>query len=113
MIQEIAIQKAITLLNAAKAKYCIQFNGLTYGELQVKEDKKTRTKKYSFVDEYKPVLLSMEIGDSYMWKYPKEQAESFRSSITSCAPTLWGKDSYISTVRINEEGAFIELLRTT
>ena len=110
MIQEAAIQKAILLLNAVKAEYCIRFNGATYGTLEVQEPKKV-TRRGMFKEAYKQIIEEMQVGGTHAWTYPEDIAESFRSSVTSCATHLWGKESYMSSVKTEDGEATIEILR--
>ena len=110
MIQEAAVQKAILLLSAVKADYCIRFNGHTYGTLEVQEPKKA-IRRGIFKDAYKQVLIDMPVGGAHAWIYPEDLAESFRSSVTSCATSLWGKESYMSSVKTEDGVSTIEILR--
>lgn len=113
-IQTKAIERAVELLLAAKADFCVQHDGQTFGNLkpQQEEIKRKRPNKYSHVDLYRDALKTMQPGDVQLWSFDRDRAESFRSSITSAASQAWGKDSYMTSVNKTSVGmASVEIMR--
>ena len=106
-VKEIAIQRALTLLNSAGAKYKVIFEGAEYGELiaVTKPDKKPRVKQNDFASLYIDKLKAMQVGDVNVWEH--DNPEGLRSAITATSSRLWGNGSAISRVF----GKTVELLR--
>lgn len=113
-IQSKAIEKAIDFLTAAKADFCVKYEGVIYGNLKPQSEviKKRRPNKYSHHELYRDAINTMQIGDVKAWTFDRDRAESFRSSLTSAASQAWGNDSYMTTVQKTTVGmCVVEIMR--
>lgn len=106
--KDIAVQRAISLLNAAGAKYKILFEDQEYGELlavELNKNKQVRTNKFAHL--YKDRMADMHPGDVVTFEH--ESPEAMRSAISARAAQLWGPGAHISTCKDGK----IELLRVS
>jgi hypothetical protein len=101
-IQQIAIEKAIKFLTAAKAAFAVQMpDGSFVGDLIVMT-KPTRRKVNNwriqmpgFINQIK----AMQIGDVLTWTVEsREVVESFRSTVSSQGCQLYGKGAFMTAV---------------
>lgn len=109
-VQQVAIQRAITLLRAAKAEFAIRApDGEVFGELPIAVvPKKIKVNDFvkmfpGYIDQIK----GMQAGDILVWEVPHDKADAFRSCVSASAAQHVGKGQCISTV--TDKG--VELLR--
>ncbi|MFZ6731955.1 hypothetical protein ACO0LG_08560 [Undibacterium sp. Ji42W] len=106
--KDIAVQRAVSLLNASGAKYKIIFEGQEYGELvavELNKHKQVRTNKFAYL--YKERMAEMQPGDVVQFEHDKPEA--LRSTISARAAQLWGPGAHISTCKDGK----VELLRVS
>lgn len=114
--QQLAVDRALTLLRAASAKYKIILpDGTEYGTLEVKPKKperKRRATKHPFGEQraylakYLPGLLA---GESVKVPVDKYDIEALQSGISAYGVKTWGNGNAI-TAR-DKDGQYVEVLR--
>lgn len=114
--QQIAVDRALTLLRAASAKYKIVLpDGTEYGTLEVaapKPARKKRPTKFPFGEQraylarFLPGLMP---GESVKVPVDKYDIESLQSGISAYGVKMWGNGNAI-TAR-DKEGQYVEVLR--
>jgi hypothetical protein len=110
-IQQVAIEKAIKFLTAAKAAFAVQMpDGSFVGDLVVLT--KTRRRKVNNwcleMPGYIQKIQAMQIGDVLSWEVEsRERGEAFRSAASSQGSQLYGKGAFMTTVSENS----VEALR--
>jgi hypothetical protein len=116
-VQKVAIEKAISFLEAAGAEYrIVSPDGKSYGTLKLsrKKSKVFVNKRGTFSAIYKDVIDNAKVGDVVQVPYAKLGSDDkrlksgLRSSASAYASTKWGKGTYTSTVA----NGVIEFLRT-
>lgn len=117
-VQKVAIEKAISLLNAAGAEFRIVApDGKSYGALKIskKKSKVFINKRGTFSAIYKDAMDKAQIGDVVKLAYAdlgsddKRMKAGLRSSASAYASTKWGAGTYTSTV----QDGVIEFLRVS
>jgi hypothetical protein len=111
-IQHVAIERAIKLLNAAKAPFAIQMpDGVMVGELTV-TPKVTKRKINDWVATfpgYTDAIEKMDIGDVLSWDLEtEERAKAFRSSASAKGIHAFGNESCITAIK---DGRHVEIMR--
>lgn len=116
-VTQVALTRALVLLNAAGVEYAIRTqSGEVLGSLEIVNRKPKKEPKYRQVNnftamfpDYPAKIRAMKTGDVLRWKAPtKDLAEGFRSSVASIARIAFGKGNCISTILTDHT---IELLR--
>jgi len=113
-IQEVALKRAIALLEGMKCSYAIiDPIGIKHGLLAVKEPvvrsgvrKHPHGERSTYVRTH---LNPMMVGDVVNIPFGKYDALDVQSSSTSAAHKLWGKGSVTTT--INRTNQVVELMR--
>jgi len=104
-IQQVAIEKAIKFLTAAKAAFAVQMpDGSFVGDLVVLT-KSPRRKLNNWRIEmpgYIQKIQAMQVGDVLTWEVEsRERGEAFRSAASSQGSTLYGRGAFMTTVTEN------------
>jgi hypothetical protein len=114
-IHHVAIERAIKLLNAAKAPFAIQMpDGAFIGELPVviEKPKKPKKKINDWMAEfpgYSQIIEALEVGDSYSWDAGDlDKAKAFRSTVSSKGIHAHGNESCMTALR---DGRHVDILR--
>lgn len=107
--QNIAIERAIQLLNAAGAQFkIIAKDGAEYGALQTKEVPKRMRSGFDFKAIYQPEMRHMKPSDVVTISAPSGMpVELLRGAAAAFASTQWGNGAHISSVK----GSDVEILR--
>lgn len=124
-----AVQRAMRFLNAAGAKYAIQFNGVKYGTLQLAEEAPAkpkgiekyhsgrhghtrRTKNDLTKYGYREKLNNAKPGDLIVFEdIPTKEAPALRGAASSYACNHFGNGSHITRVARTGRGVSrVELL---
>jgi hypothetical protein len=112
-IHQAAVHKAIKLLDAAGAKYAIQFDNEFYGVLEVKPlREKGRNKVYAHGEtrsHYLPYIENLEIGESASVPFSYFDSKILASNISAFCCHKWGAGSAM-TAR-NDVKESVEVLR--
>lgn len=113
-ITEVAVRRAIQLLQAAKAEYAIRLpDGQSFGELPIAETKKRTVIKVNKFKERMPDYIEqikgMQPGDVLRWSVGQD-AEAFRKAVSSTASHYIGKGKCMSTLTGEDKGT-VEILR--
>lgn len=114
-VQELAIKRAITLLQAAKAEFAIRCpDGTVHGELPIAEPKVIKRHKVNdfrqLVPGYIDQIKAMQPGDVLRWTVGINLAEPFRKAVSSVASNSLGKGRCISTL-VGDNRDSVEILR--
>jgi hypothetical protein len=115
-INEIALQRAITVLDALKADYYIKHGDLEFGNVipAAPEKKITRAKRQPLALYYLNEAQKIEVGGTHKWSFEQQAlAERVRSALTAYASKAWGAGSYISTMQEDGGKYAIEILRVS
>ncbi len=110
-IHQVAIDKAIKLLDAAGATYAIQYNGDTYGTLQVKPAS-LRPRRYAKGEtsaHYLPIIGGLKTGQGASVPMSYFDARILSSNISGYCVHNWGAGNAMT--KINREKQTIEVLR--
>ena len=121
--QDIAINRAVTLLKAANAVFEIHYDGKVFGGLPKQESKRKQgAHKHRIPSEHRGkmtnhvrnTLKGMSVGTVAMFDLSDPNishvnVEQLQASVASVASSTWGLKSYISH-RVNDNTA-VELLR--
>ena len=110
--KQIAVHRAIDLLNAAGAVYEVHFEGKVHGELPKQEKQKGRKLKYGWgtLTHYvAPFLKPLPVGGTATIPVDKYDLNTLQGTATSWAAATWGAGNYVS--RRDREKQVLELLR--
>lgn len=112
-IHKMAVDKAIKILDASGALYAVQYNGETYGTLEVKpHNPNKRNKPYAHGEtrsHYLPYIENLQIGQSVSVPFSYFDGRILASNISACCISLWGNGAAMTAK--NEETKSIEVLR--
>jgi hypothetical protein len=110
-VQQLAIERAIRLLTAAKAAFAVQMpNGSFVGELTVavKSPRRKANNWRIAMPGYINQVKAMQIGDVVSWTVKTDESiESFRSTVSSQGCQLYGKGAFMTAVT----GHYLEAMR--
>lgn len=115
--QQIAIERALKLLDAAGAQYAvIGLFGKKYGTLEIAEEKPKKKKVFThrhgeFKRYFMPHIKHMVAGDCVKIPPGTYQLEELRGPLSSWCSANWGKGSTITT--IDREANHVEVLRVS
>ena len=117
-VSEVALNRALAMLNAINAKYKVILpDGTEHGELVVVQPKQ-RGKRQKGPYEYGalrnyfvPIIKDMKAGDACEIPFDKFDKERLRGAISGWSVHHWGKGSNITT--INNDRKCVEILRVT
>lgn len=103
MIKLKAIHQAVALLNAAGAKFAIQFEEHSFGNAKLADPEAPRrtraAPKYKWIDLYRPYLENCKPGDVFAHTVDNhEAAESLRGSLSSQLADKFGNGNYMCSV---------------
>lgn len=87
-IKLMAVEKAVSFLNASGASYFIEFDGYTFGDKSHFGDGKTIKLKNSYKDLYKLKVTKMKPGDCSEFAVDEDKAEGLRGAITGTCSKL-------------------------
>lgn len=111
--EQIAIDRAITLLRSLKAQYKIILpDGTEYGELTVAKAKAKRTFKHphGMMSAYfQPLVKDMKPGDVLVIDASIYGPVDLRATLSGWCSARWGKGNVITS--INHETNSVEVLR--
>lgn len=111
--EQIALDRAIALLNAAKAKYKIILpDGTEYGELVVIPPKPKRNFKHQrgeLTAYFQPLLEGMQPGEVRTIPADKYGPVHLRASLSGWCTGRWGNGNAITS--INHEKNEVEVMR--
>ena len=114
-VNEIALDRALKLLDAAGVQYAvIGFNGTKYGTLEIAPPKKKRALRYAygeFRDYFMPYLRDIKPGDSVKIPFGKYEVEELRGPVSSWCTNNWGKGNTITS--IDRKAGHVEVLRVS
>lgn len=114
-IQKKAIEKFLSVLDGAGAKYKIVLDdGTEYGELQVVQKKEIKRKSPilpmgTYTNYFRPHMETLPVGGVLALPFNDLDPETLRGSVSSWAITNWGKGSV--TTMLNHAEQRIEVLR--
>lgn len=114
-IRRTALNRAISMLEAAGATYAIQFEGETFGTLTIAEPKpakQTRNRKYPpgvTRAHYIPYLAPMKPGDAANVPFGMFDGVSLARNISAYCVHTWGTGAAIT--QRNDEAQTVEVLR--
>ena len=109
-IKHRTIEKAITMLEAAGAKYHILFDGDEFGEEIEMPKRSDSFYPYGSLSAYiKPHIINMKPGDVAVIEVGEFDISRIRSTTCSIACQLWGTESYTSMK--SSDGKSIQILR--
>jgi len=112
-VQQIAVDKALKFLAAARIPYAIQLpSGQVLGTLEIavpviKPQRKRSNDWRAEYPGYIEKIKAMEVGDVLCWSVNKERCEGFRSVVSSSCIHAFGTGSGLSNVADGR----VELLR--
>jgi hypothetical protein len=110
-IHQVAIEKAIKFLDAAGATYAIQYNGDTYGTLQVKPAP-LRQRHYAKGEtsaHYLPIIGGLKKGQGASVPISYFDPRILSSNISGYCVHNWGASNAIT--KLNREKQTIEVVR--
>lgn len=111
--EQIAIERAIALLNAAKAKYKIILpDGTEYGELVVAKARTKRNSKHphGMMSAYfQPLIKDMQPGEVLVVDASIYGPVDLRATMSGWCAARWGKGNVITS--INHENNTVEVMR--
>jgi hypothetical protein len=110
-IHQVVIEKAIKLLEASGATYAIQYNGNTYGTLQVKPAplRKRHYAKGETMAHYLPIIGGLKTGQSASVPMSYFDPRILSSNISGYCVHNWGASNAMT--KINREKQTIEVVR--
>lgn len=110
-IHQVAVEKAIKLLEASGATYAIQYNGNTYGTLQVKPAplRQRRYAKGETSAHYLPIIGGLKNGQSASVPMSYFDPRILSSNISGYCVHNWGAGNAVT--KLNREKQTIEVLR--
>ncbi len=112
-IHQVAIDKAIKILDGAGAAYAIQYNGNTYGTLEVKPAKSGKRQRRYAIGEtrayYWPIIGHLKAGDSAAVPFGDYDPKTLSSNISAYCVHVWGAGNAMTAK--NDEKQTIEVLR--
>ena len=114
-VQHTAVMRAIAMLNAAGASYAVQFDGATYGNLEVKlpTGKKhadyTRYKRGTTRGHYLPYLETLVPGNVASVPYSDFDPRTLAANISAYCVNAWGKGNAITSR--NDATGHVDVLR--
>lgn len=113
-VENIAVSRAVALLNAAKVQYkIITDDGAEYGSLKVvipKMGKRVYTRpRGEMRDYYLPHVQHLQSGGSAKIPFGQYEPEDIRGPLTAWCTAHWGNGSYITSVNRAEQ--CVEILR--
>lgn len=115
-IKELAISRAIAMLNAADAKYKIVMpDGREFGELEVKPPR-IRKRSYRYPPGemsayWRPLVKDFEVGTVLSIPFGKFDGVHLRGTMSGYFTTTYGKGAVMTS--INHETKTIECLRVS
>ena len=110
-IQNVALDRAIKILEALKLKYAIKdFDGKILGNLEIKKQEKVLKYKRGSPAQYvRPYLQNLQIGETVTVPCGQFDKQTVAQSCSSMAYNLWGKGGATQTCRNGNNS--IELIR--
>jgi hypothetical protein len=112
-IHQVAIDKAIKLLDASGATYAIQYNGQNYGALEVKPPRKEgRNRAYAHGEtrsHYLPYIENLEVGQGASVPFSYFDRKILSSNISAYCVHKWGAGA--AMVKRNKLNDTLEVLR--
>lgn len=113
-IQQAAVKRALAMLNAAGAAYAVQFDGETYGTLEVVPPRRRRANGSTYRrgetrSHYVPMIEHMVPGDAATVPFDRFDPAILASNISSYCVHTWGAGAAM-TAR-NDETGCVEVLR--
>lgn len=113
---QVAIDRALALLNAVKARYkIICEDGTEHGDLEVVQPKAKRKKgpyEYGALRTYfTPLIKDMKVGDCRQVPFDRFDATRLRGAVSGWAVHHWGNGSNITTV--DRTNGVVEILRVS
>ena len=100
---DIALKRAITLLDACGVKYAIlKDDGTVIGQLAISQEKKVirKPRVNNFIKEfpgYTENIRVMKYGEILRWVVGTDRATQFQSAVTGHASRIHGAGTFIST----------------
>lgn len=113
-VQRIALERALTTLNALGATYRIIIGDESFGTLEVVTPKNRLRAppihpRGTLTNYFQPLMEGLRVGDVAVIDAQKFDIQSLRSAITAWSSKKWGNGSTVSTV--TRETNVIEVLR--
>jgi hypothetical protein len=112
-IHQVAVDKAIKILDAAGATYAIQYNGDTYGTLEVKPLKSGKRQRRYAIGEtrayYWPIIGNLKVGQGAAIPFGDFDPKILASNVSAYCVHAWGAGNTMTTR--NDEKQTIEVLR--
>lgn len=112
-VQATAVQRALAMLNAAGAAYAVQFDGQTYGTLEVKPQRTgKRQRKYprgETRNHYLPYLTMLRPSDAVAVPYGQFDPATIAANISAYCVNNWGKGAAMT--QRNDAAGTVEVLR--
>jgi hypothetical protein len=110
-IHQVVIEKAIKLLEASGATYAIQYNGNTYGTLQVKPAplRQRRYAKGETSAHYLPIIGGLKVGEGASVPMSYFDPRILSSNISGYCVHHWGASNAMT--KINRKNQTIEVIR--
>lgn len=110
-IHQVAVDKAIKLLDASGATYAIQYNGQTYGTLEIKPPS-SRPRRYPKGEtraHYLPIIGELKVNEGAAVPISYFDPSILSSNISGYCVHNWGAGNAMT--KINRENQTIEVLR--
>ena len=115
-IQHTAVMRALRMLDAAGAKYAVQFDGATYGQLEVKPQRPkkkhgdyTRYPRGATRSHYLPYLETLEPGETASVPCGDFDPRTLSANISSYCVNAWGAGNAMTSR--NDNTGCIDVLR--
>ena len=110
-IQNVALDRAIKLLEALKLEYAIKnFDGKILGNLEIKKKEKIPKYKRGSASQYvRPFLQNLQIGEIVTVPCGQFDKQTVAQACSSMAYSMWGKGGATQTCRNGNNS--IELIR--
>lgn len=106
-IKTAAVKKAIILLKSADASFAIIFNDEKHGTLEITK-KPTRAKRKNYMQKYgyMTALRNLEPGRTAEFFVEREDLQGMQSTTDTAMRKLYGKGSYMTSIRSGKLAVF-------
>lgn len=112
-IQEVALQKSLTMLKAAGAEFIVVLpdgQEIVHGNLKLASGKTRvqRVKKGTYLKIYEETLKKVQVGEIAVIAAGMHDIDALRGALTGWCSHHWGNGNYITHIKDNT----VEVMRT-